>query len=363
MARHRSRIMLAGLVLTGTLAAAGSTEALDVHCRRGPLIRDVEVRFAHDADGLPCEVVWQSTAGSDRQELVWRSDSQLDFCTQKARELAHRIDGGWMCASAVAAYASPSLPAPTGRPEPNEPEADARRRPGAGRTGHPCRAPHTGVGTTPGSSASAVFPGAGPRAARGPERIVPGQFRVAHGAARRPGRRRHRGCGRPADLSPPRCSAEPSSPRLPVRPVRPSGRSPGFPSRRRRAQKSAVSWTASSRSSCAWRKRAIRRAVRAGAGTCASCSATMHWSACHRTSQAPGRTCARCRRRFECPPTDDSLHGASGLAKGRGSGQDDVEAVAVVEVPPPSVEKCRAVLPIQSNGTSLSARAVAPVLD
>jgi hypothetical protein len=126
MARHCSRILLAGLVLTGTLAAAGSTEALDVHCRRGPLVRAVLVRFAHDADGLPCEVIWQSTAGSDRQELVWRSNSQLDFCTRKARALAHRlIDGGWMCASAVAAYASPSVPAPTGRPEPNEPEADA----------------------------------------------------------------------------------------------------------------------------------------------------------------------------------------------------------------------------------------------
>jgi ATP-dependent DNA helicase RecG len=55
------------------------------------LVRDVEVRFAQDADGLPCEVIWRSTAGADRRELVWRSDSQFDFCRRKARELAHRL--------------------------------------------------------------------------------------------------------------------------------------------------------------------------------------------------------------------------------------------------------------------------------
>src|SRR5688500_13673344 len=126
MARHRSPIPLAGLVLAGTLAAAGSSLAFDVHCERGRAVRDVEVRFAKDADGLPCAVIWQSTVGSDRRELVWRSASQLDFCTRKVRELAHRlIDGGWMCESDTAAYASRPVPAPTAGAEPNEPEADA----------------------------------------------------------------------------------------------------------------------------------------------------------------------------------------------------------------------------------------------
>jgi hypothetical protein len=126
MARHRSPIPLAGLVLAGTLAVAGSSLAFDLHCERGRAVRDIEVRFAQDADGLPCAVIWQSTVGSDRRELVWRSDSQLDFCTRKARELAHRlIDGGWMCESDTAAYASRPVPAPTAGVEPNEPEADA----------------------------------------------------------------------------------------------------------------------------------------------------------------------------------------------------------------------------------------------
>jgi hypothetical protein len=132
MARHRSPIPVAGLVLAGTLAGVGSSLAFDVHCERGRAVRDVEVRFAQDADGLPCAVIWQSTVGSDRRELVWRSDSQLDFCTRKARELAHGlIDGGWMCESDTAAYASRPDPAPTAGAEPNEPEADAALPPDA----------------------------------------------------------------------------------------------------------------------------------------------------------------------------------------------------------------------------------------
>jgi hypothetical protein len=126
MARYRSRIPLAELVLTGTLATAGPTQALDVRCQQGPLVREVEVRFARDADGLPCAVIWRGRVGSDPRQLVWRSDSRLDFCTAKARALAHQlIDGGWACESDMAVHASRSVPAPTARVEPSEPEADA----------------------------------------------------------------------------------------------------------------------------------------------------------------------------------------------------------------------------------------------
>jgi hypothetical protein len=90
------------------------------------LLRDVEVRFARDADGLPCEVIWQTTVGSDLRELVWRSDSQLDFCTDKARALVHQlIDRGWTCEAEVTASAGRPAPVPTVRLEPAAPEADA----------------------------------------------------------------------------------------------------------------------------------------------------------------------------------------------------------------------------------------------
>jgi hypothetical protein len=108
------------------LATAGPTQALDIRCQQGPLVRDVEVRFAQDADGLPCEVIWRGRVGSDPRPLVWRSDSRLDFCTDKARALAHQLmDDGWECASDMAVYARRSVPSPTARLEPNEPEADA----------------------------------------------------------------------------------------------------------------------------------------------------------------------------------------------------------------------------------------------
>ena len=122
----RQTIPLAGLALTGILAMVGPGLAVEVHCERGQSVRDVAVRFAQDADGLPCQVISQSAIGSDRRELVWRSNLQLDFCTQKARELAHQlIDGGWRCESDTAAYASRSDPALAAEAEPNEPEADA----------------------------------------------------------------------------------------------------------------------------------------------------------------------------------------------------------------------------------------------
>ena len=126
MARHRSRIPLPALILTGALAAAGPTQALDVRCEREGLVRDVQVRFARDADGLPCQVVWQSTVGAEPRQLVWSSDSRLDFCTEKARALVHGLlDGGWWCESEVAAYASRSAPDQLARREPDEGEADA----------------------------------------------------------------------------------------------------------------------------------------------------------------------------------------------------------------------------------------------
>jgi hypothetical protein len=126
MARHRPRIALPALVLTGAVAAAGPTQALDVRCVREGLVRDVQVRFARDADGLPCQVIWQSPVGAEPRQLVWRSDSRLDFCTDKARALVHRLlEGGWWCESEAAAYASRSAPDHRARREPDEGEADA----------------------------------------------------------------------------------------------------------------------------------------------------------------------------------------------------------------------------------------------
>lgn len=126
MARHIFPVPLASLALLAALAVAAPAKALDVRCALGQVVRDIEVRFAQDADGLPCQVIWQTAVDAEQGELVWRSASRREFCTDKARALAHQlIEGGWRCQSADAAYASRLVPEETAPSEPNEPEPDA----------------------------------------------------------------------------------------------------------------------------------------------------------------------------------------------------------------------------------------------
>lgn len=132
MATCRGAIALSVLTFAGSLTITGQGQALDVRCQRGELLRQVRVQFARDGDGLPCQVIWQNTAGSGQRELVWSSDSQLDFCTDKARELVHQLtDGGWTCEAEVTASADRSAPAATVRLEPaaRQPDAALRLRP------------------------------------------------------------------------------------------------------------------------------------------------------------------------------------------------------------------------------------------
>jgi hypothetical protein len=75
MTRRRARVALAGLALGASLAIIGEAQALDLRCVRGPLARDLEVRFAQDADGLPGALIWQPAAGAAQRDLGWRSDS------------------------------------------------------------------------------------------------------------------------------------------------------------------------------------------------------------------------------------------------------------------------------------------------
>ena len=129
MAAHRPAIALPVLAFAVTSVVAGQGGAQDVRCQRGDLVRRVEVQFARDGDGLPCRVLWQNIAGSEQGQLVWRSASRLDFCTDKAHELVHQlIDGGWTCDAEVAAAPDRSAPGATVRREPAAPESDAALR-------------------------------------------------------------------------------------------------------------------------------------------------------------------------------------------------------------------------------------------
>jgi hypothetical protein len=129
MAACRPTMALSVLALAGSSMITGQIAAQDVRCQRQQLERQVEVHVARDGDGLPCRVIWQNTAGSDWKKLVWRSASELDFCTQKARDLVHQlIEGGWTCDAQVDASQDRSTPAVTVRLEPSDGQADAALR-------------------------------------------------------------------------------------------------------------------------------------------------------------------------------------------------------------------------------------------
>jgi hypothetical protein len=126
MATCRPAIARAVLAFAGSSMLTGQGDAQDVRCQRNELARQVDVHFAQDGDGLPCQVVWQNSGSADERKLVWRSDAQLDFCTEKARQLVHQlIDGGWMCDAQPLASQDRSAPAVAVRLEPTDGEADA----------------------------------------------------------------------------------------------------------------------------------------------------------------------------------------------------------------------------------------------
>jgi hypothetical protein len=96
---RRPALILATLSLIAGSSLAERAQSEEYHCRRGELVRRIEVRFADDADRLPCQVVyWKDNENPDRPQVPWKADHQLDFCVDKARKM---VDGlraeGWTC--------------------------------------------------------------------------------------------------------------------------------------------------------------------------------------------------------------------------------------------------------------------------
>jgi hypothetical protein len=104
-------------------AAAGVAE--EFQCRRGDLVRRVEVRFADSADRLPCEVVyWKDDEAPGQPQPLWSAEREAGFCSEKAREMVARLESaGWACAAAAGGSegpartaAAPSSERPAGEP-------------------------------------------------------------------------------------------------------------------------------------------------------------------------------------------------------------------------------------------------------
>lgn len=132
---RRPALILATLSLLAGSSLAERAQSEEYHCRRGDLVRRIEVRFADDADRLPCQVVyWRDNESPGRPQVPWKADHQLDFCLGKARQMADGLQGeGWTCDTepalsedaaeldAAAAGGEPAAPEPAA-PEPAAPE-------------------------------------------------------------------------------------------------------------------------------------------------------------------------------------------------------------------------------------------------
>jgi hypothetical protein len=99
MSSSRLALVLATLSLVAVSGLAVRAQSEEYHCRRGDLVRRIEVQFADDADRLPCQVVyWTDTESPERPRVPWNAEHEVEFCTGKAREMAHRLrSAGWTC--------------------------------------------------------------------------------------------------------------------------------------------------------------------------------------------------------------------------------------------------------------------------
>jgi hypothetical protein len=95
----RPRSALAALGLMIVLAPLGAARGEEFRCRRDDDVRRIELRFADDADRLPCEVVyWRDTEAPGQSETLWNAENQIDFCVDKAQVMVERLEGaGWAC--------------------------------------------------------------------------------------------------------------------------------------------------------------------------------------------------------------------------------------------------------------------------
>jgi hypothetical protein len=96
---RRPALILAALSLLAAPVLAPPASGEEYHCRRNDLVRRIEVQFADNADRLPCQVVyWRDSERPGEKRIPWNANNDIAFCTQKAREMAERLQGsGWTC--------------------------------------------------------------------------------------------------------------------------------------------------------------------------------------------------------------------------------------------------------------------------
>jgi hypothetical protein len=139
---RRPALILAALSLLAAPLLATPASGEEYHCRRNDLVRRIEVQFADDADRLPCQVVyWRDSERPGEKRIPWNANNDVDFCTQKARETAERLqDSGWACDVASAPSEDAAALDVAGLPKESalEPAASDEKEPAEGsETGEP----------------------------------------------------------------------------------------------------------------------------------------------------------------------------------------------------------------------------------
>jgi hypothetical protein len=141
--RRRPALAVALSLLTIPPLAA-PVQGEEYHCRRGDLVRRVEVQFADDADRLPCEVVyWKDTERPGQPQIPWKAENHLDFCTRKAQEMVDSLRGaGWTCGAETPSEDAAQLDAAPPAPRLSHAPAASDRPPGERENGsaRPARA-------------------------------------------------------------------------------------------------------------------------------------------------------------------------------------------------------------------------------
>ena len=96
-------LVIGTLSLIAVSILAGHAQSEEFQCRRGDLVRRIELRLADDADRLPCQVVyWKDQESPGEPRVPWKADHDLEFCVAKAREMVDGLQSaGWSCGGAA----------------------------------------------------------------------------------------------------------------------------------------------------------------------------------------------------------------------------------------------------------------------
>lgn len=122
--------VLATLSFLAVSVIAAGAVAEEFQCQRGELVRRIEVRFADDADRLPCEVIyWRDSEAPGQPQSLWNAEHQLDYCQDRAREMVEQLENaGWACAATPIGSAAAAVSPGRSSPEPgNADNATASR--------------------------------------------------------------------------------------------------------------------------------------------------------------------------------------------------------------------------------------------